>query len=181
MAIGAAGLAGLIVLLAIPTVARQHSISHEHHLLAQQQAQNLQLQTQIGQLADAQAKQQQLDALRTQISGLLGTDVSWSRMLQDIARTIPNDVWLTSFQGTVTAATPAAAAPPVTTSDVGKHDASTTTTTVPAVTTSELAGTVNFSAVGLDYPSVAAWHQDDLRAAVALRPLGAEHHRSEAR
>ncbi len=31
---------------------------------------------------------------------MLATDISWSRMLQEIARTIPNDTWLTAFQGT---------------------------------------------------------------------------------
>ncbi|HEX4490645.1 MAG TPA: type IV pilus assembly protein PilM [Acidimicrobiia bacterium] len=160
VAMTAAGLAGLVVLLAIPTIARQHSISHEHHLLAEQQAHNLELQTKIGQLADAQAKQSQLDALQAQITGLLSTDVSWSRMLQDIARTIPNDVWLTSFQGTVTPATAVTpSTPPATASSTttGSGRPVTTPTTAPAVTASDLSGTVNFSAVGTDYPAVAAW------------------------
>ncbi len=148
----AAAAAALIVLLAIPTMARQHSISHQHKVLAEQAQKNLSLQAQIGQLADAQAKQDQLDALRQQITGLLGSDVSWSRMLQDLARTIPNDVWLTSFQGTVTQTVPTAPATPTTVPGAPP------TTTVPLVTpAAELTGTVNFSAVGLDYPSVAAW------------------------
>jgi type IV pilus assembly protein PilM len=156
-AMSAAGVAALIILLAIPTIARQHSISHEHHLLAQQQARNLELQTKIGQLADAQAKQQQLDALRAQIAGLLSTDVSWSRMLQDIARTIPNDVWLTSFQGTATPAAQSSSPPATAQSTTTTGSGATTTTTVPAAPASELSGTVNFSAVGTDYPAVAAW------------------------
>jgi Tfp pilus assembly protein PilN len=148
----AAAAAALIVLLAIPTMARQHSISHQHKVLAEQAQKNLSLQAQIGQLADAQAKQDQLDALRQQITGLLGSDVSWSRMLQDLARTIPNDVWLTSFQGTVTQTVPTAPVTPTTVPGAAP------TTTVPLVTpAAELTGTVNFSAVGLDYPSVAAW------------------------
>jgi type IV pilus assembly protein PilM len=158
--IGAAAAAALIALLAIPTVARQHSISHQHHLLAVAQMRNEQLQLQIGDLQSAQAKQEQLDSLRTQVTGLLGADVSWSRMLQDIARTIPNDVWLTSFQGTVT---PPVAAAPVTPTTVPGAAPTTTaagstpTTAPPTVAPTGLAGTVTFSAVGLDYPSVAAW------------------------
>jgi type IV pilus assembly protein PilM len=155
----AAAAAALILLLAIPTVARQQSISHQRHRLSEQEQRNLSLQAQIGQLADAQAKQDQLDALRQQIAALVGSDVSWSRMLQDIARTIPNDVWLTSFQGTVTQAvpTPRAAAPAA--SELGSTTtAGVPTTAVPLVTPEGvLSGTVNFSAVGLDYPSVAAW------------------------
>jgi Tfp pilus assembly protein PilN len=149
----------LIALLAIPTVARQHSISHQHHVLAAAQLKNQSLQLQIGDLQSAQAKQEQLESLQAQITGLLTADVSWSRILQDIARTIPNDVWLTSFQGTVTP--PVVTAPTPTPTTVPGEEttttvAGTTPTTTPAVT-SALSGTVSFSAVGLDYPSVAAW------------------------
>ncbi|HEY5014676.1 MAG TPA: type IV pilus assembly protein PilM [Acidimicrobiia bacterium] len=157
LAASGAAAAALILLLAVPTIARQHSISHEHKVLAAQDQQNLNLQTQIGQLADAQAKQEQLDALRGQITGLVGTDVSWSRMLQDIARTIPNDVWLTAFQGSVTAPVILQQAPPTTVPGAPTTTASATPTTVAAPTAAELTGTVNFTAVGLDYPSVAAW------------------------
>jgi type IV pilus assembly protein PilM len=159
IAIGAAAAAALVVLLAIPTVARQHSISHQHHVLAAAQLKNQSLQLQIGDLQSAQAKQEQLESLQAQITGLLTADVSWSRILQDIARTIPNDVWLTSFQGTVTP--PVVSAPTPTPTTVPGEEttttvAGTTPTTTPAVT-SALSGTVSFSAVGLDYPSVAAW------------------------
>ena len=157
---GAAAAAALLLLLAVPTVARQQSISHQHKLLADQKQQNLSLQAQIGQLADAQAKQDRLEALQQQVTALVTADVSWSRMLQDIARTIPNDVWLTSFQGQVTPPLPAAAprtptlAPGETTTSAAE---TTTSTTAPSVAVAELTGTVSFSAVGLDYPSVAAW------------------------
>jgi Tfp pilus assembly protein PilN len=95
--------------------------------------------------------------LSAQISGMLATDVSWSRMLQDIARTIPNDVWLTSFAGTVTPVTEAPATPPATAESPTTAAGATTTTTVAPVVASTLGGTVNFSAVGTDYPAVAAW------------------------
>lgn len=157
LAASGAAAAALILLLAVPTIARQHSISHEHKVLAAQEQQNLNLQAQIGQLADAQAKQDQLDALRGQITGLVGADVSWSRMLQDIARTIPNDVWLTAFQGSVTPPVILQQAPPTTVPGAPTTTASATPTTVAPPTAAELTGTVNFTAVGLDYPSVAAW------------------------
>ncbi len=160
MAGAAVGAAALIVLLAIPTIARQHSISKEHEKLNAQLDTNRQLQQQIGQLTEAQAKQQQLDSLRGQITGLLATDVSWSRMLQDIARTIPSDVWLTSFQGSVTQPSASTAAPATTTTVAGSSGSSPTSPTTPTPATPAtptLAGTVNFSAVGLDYPSVADW------------------------
>jgi type IV pilus assembly protein PilM len=153
---GLAAAAALLLLLAVPTVMKQHSISNEHKKLAAQQQENRSLQAQIGQLADAQAKQDRLVALQQQITTLVATDVSWSRMLQDIARTIPNDVWLTSFQGSVTPAVPTAAPPVTTPTSPGQTTPS--TLAVPSTPdTSQLTGTVNFAAVGLDYPSVAAW------------------------
>jgi type IV pilus assembly protein PilM len=156
---GVAAAVALLLLLGVPTVARQHAISHQHDVLKGQQQRNLSLQAQIGQLADAQAKQDRLDALTQQIATLVASDVSWSRMLQDIARTIPNDVWLTSFQGSVTPLATRAAAPPPTLAP-GETTTSASGTTTPTTTpapVAELTGTVNFSAVGLDYPSVASW------------------------
>jgi type IV pilus assembly protein PilM len=155
----AAAAAALILLLAVPVLMRQSAISKEHKKLAAQEQENRSLQSQIGQLADAQAKQDRLVALQQQVTTLVATDVSWSRMLQDIARTIPNDVWLTSFQGSVTPVVPTAA-PSVPQTVPGETPTSTTPTTVAAPATpdtGQLTGTVNFAAVGLDYPSVAAW------------------------
>jgi type IV pilus assembly protein PilM len=153
---GAAAAVALLVLLGIPTVARQHNVSHQRKVAAEQKLRNNALQAQIGDLAAAQAKQDQLDLLTERISTLVATDVSWSRMLQDIARTIPNDVWLTSFQGQVT---PTVAAAPRKTASTTIPGVVTTPTfrSTPTPAVPELAGTVNFSAVGLDYPSVAAW------------------------
>ena len=184
IAASAAAAAALIVLLAIPTVARQHSISHQHHVLAEPQQRNQTLQLQIGDLQSAQAKQEQLDSLRLQITGLLGADVSWSRMLQDIARTIPNDVWLTSFQGTVT---PPVAAAPVTPTTVPGAETTTTaagttlTTTPPAVAASRADRHRELQRRRPRLPVGRGVDQDDLPASVALRPLGAERHRGEDR
>ena len=155
-------------------------------MLATAQQRNESLQLQIGDLQAAQAKQEQLDSLKAQITGLLSADVSWSRILQDIARTIPNDVWLTSFQGTVT---PPVATAPVTPSTVPGAETTTvagaTPTTTAPVVTSALAGTVNFSRGRPRLPVGLGVDQDDLRASVALRPLGSErdrgHHRHAAR
>ena len=51
-------------------------------------------------LSAASATQTQIDTLQGQVETVLATDISWARMLQEIARTIPNDTWLTAFQGT---------------------------------------------------------------------------------
>ena len=49
----------------------------------------------------SQQRQTQIETLAAQTQSLLATDVSWSSVLQALSRTIPSDVWLTSFQSTV--------------------------------------------------------------------------------
>lgn len=155
---GAIAAAALVGLLAVPTLNRRAQLDDERDALAVQRRENHQIQSQISALADAQAKQAQLEATRAQLATLLGSDVSWSRLLQEISRTIPNDVWLTTFQGSVTqqaaggAATTTTAAGATTTTATGTSGA-------PVTPGSTITGPISFSAVGLDYPSVAAWLQ----------------------
>lgn len=168
---GAVAAAALVALLAVPTLQRRSQLDDERAARDAQERKNQQIQQQISALADAQAKQAQLQATQAQVVSLLQTDVSWSRLLQEIARTIPNDVWLTNFQGSVTQ--PAARSGGAATTTTTAAGAGTTATTAAAGTSSTTAvpgaapgvaggtitGPVSFSAVGLDYPSVAAWLQ----------------------
>ena len=92
-------------------------------------------------------------------------------------------MWLTSFQGTVTQAIvlQQPTTPTVNPGDETTTTAEGTTPTTVAPTVGELTGTVNFSAVGLDYPSVAAWLKMISQLPVVRRPLGPEHHEGDAR
>ncbi|MCZ7526106.1 MAG: hypothetical protein M5U14_06820 [Acidimicrobiia bacterium] len=161
MLAAAVAVAALVALLGWLSVARLQSISDEEDRLEAQTRVNADLQVQIDQLADARRAQEELEATQRQVEAALATDVSWSRMLNEIARTIPNDTWLTAFQGSVTqAAVPGTPAPQPTPGPEGR----------PAVTTSSAAGaptapatiagptgTLSFTAKGLDFPSIAAW------------------------
>ncbi len=175
MIAAAAGLA-LIAGIGFLTVQRQNTVSVARDKLAAQKSANARVQTDIAGLADAQKNQQQLEAIQVSVESLLRTDVSWSRMLQEIARSEPNDVWLTAFQGTVTRPTAAAGGTsPAAGTAAGLSGAAataTTSTTRPgtpstgspaagaaAPTATGPTGTVTFTAVGLDYTSVAAWIQ----------------------
>jgi type IV pilus assembly protein PilM len=139
-ALAAAALAGL---LALPTMAVSHDIKNEKKAEAAATARNSDLQRRIGSLSEAAVKQQQLVSAKAEIAKLLDRDVSWSRMLQELARTIPTDVWLTGFDTSVSDATAAAAAA-----------AAATDTGAPV---NAFGGTAHFTATGLDYPSVAKW------------------------
>jgi len=165
-AAGAALVAGLVALSLI----RQSAISEKQDDLDAQEQRNAELQSQIDDLADAAQRDLEIEGLRLQIAGLLEPDVSWASLLQEIARTIPNDVWLTDFQGQVVAPSTedlpeGGPQPEETPGAEGTETTETTTTTAP--TTGETApsgglasvGSVDFTAVGLDYPAVAAWLQ----------------------
>jgi type IV pilus assembly protein PilM len=171
---GVAAAVGLLALLAVPTIARRHHASDLKSKAARIEAQNTQLESENARLNTASNAQQQVDTLKTGIGTVLQSDVSWARMLNEIARTMPNDVWLTTFQGQVAAAAATPSLPVVPPSDTSATSTTTGSTTplsgspvtttpgssgaaVGGTTTSGLDGTVTFGAVGLDFPSVADW------------------------
>ncbi len=147
-------------LLAYPTMQRQQQIDDEQEALAQRLEENQAVQAEIASLSDAQAKQTQLESITAQLTNLLASDVSWSRILQEMAKEIPNDVWLTSLQAGVTPLVATAPAAP-TTATTAPAGASTTVTTAPAApavaAAGAISGTVQISGTALDYPSVAQW------------------------
>ena len=157
---GAAG-AALVVLLAIPTLAKQNQVSSAKDDLKSQEQRNASLQSEINNLADAQVAQQRLETTKAQVDTVLATDVSWARMLNELSRTIPQDVWLTAFDGSVNPTAPGSAGPQVSptssTTEKEKSGDSTTTTTQAPVPNAGALGTVTFTANGTDYASVSAW------------------------
>jgi len=158
-----AGAAAAVVaaLLIGLSVLRSQQVDDKQNEVDEQVAQNAMLQAQVDDLTEVQQRESEVEGLRQQVVALLGTDVSWSSLLQEIARTIPNDVWLTEFQGQVTptdqAALPEGGPPP---DDTSGADADGTTDTSGTTVPGQAAiGTLNFQARGLDYPSVSAWLQ----------------------
>ncbi len=150
-----AGLAGL-------TYLKQQQVDDEKSKLADAVAKNTAIQTKIDALAAVGQRQTQIETLSTETQALLANDVSWSSLLQAISRTIPSDVWLTSFQGTVTQAAAAAPAPAPTPAPAagGSTDTTTPVPVTPApVAASGPSGTVNFSASARDFDAVAKWIQ----------------------
>ncbi len=141
--VGAVAAAAVITALAVPTLQRQNDASKANDAAKAQELQNVQTQVQISSLSRQAALQVRMTALQAEIQGVLGSDVSWAAMLNELARTMPNDVWLTSFQGTVTSGTTA-----TTSRSAGAAGASSAL---------GLQGSVNFGATGLDFTSVADW------------------------
>jgi len=166
----AACLVALIVLLGFLTVKKSNDVSNAKDDLKTVQQSNTQLQAEITRLGGVQADQRQVEAMKAQVTQLLQNDVSWGTLLQGIARVIPDDVWLTSFQGTqskTATAAPSSAAntaagisgSAATTTTSGSSGATTSTTAPGAVPAGGPTGTLTFSATGLDFTSVASWIQ----------------------
>jgi type IV pilus assembly protein PilM len=179
--VGAVG-ALLVLLLGGIWWLRKSAVDDERDKLAQAQAENAVLEKEKNSLSAAQQAETQIETLRGQVESQLTTDISWARMLQEIARTIPNDTWLTAFQGTSSSADTASsgghsvgsfADQTPSTSTPGSSDSTTTTSPTagatgttpttaagtPSTSGAAAAGTVSFTVVGLDFPSVSAWLQ----------------------
>lgn len=170
----AACLVALIVLLGFLTAKKSNDVSSAKDDLQTVQQSNTRLQSEITRLGGVQADQRQVEAMKAQVTQLLQGDVSWGTVLQGIARVIPNDVWLTGFQGTLNkaSASPSAAAntaagisgSAATTSTTGSttttaSGGTTSTTGAGAVPAGGPTGTITFSGMGLDFTSVASWIQ----------------------
>jgi type IV pilus assembly protein PilM len=166
--LAAAGVA-LLAVLTLLTAGKANDVTKAQSEVATVRQANDRLQAQVSSLGTVQTDQAQAEAIKTQVNQVLQSDVSWGGLLQGIARTIPNDVWLTSFQGglakTTASATPSAAAQTA----AGISGSGATTTTAGSGTTATTtaagaaggvpSGTITFSASGLDFTSVAAWLQ----------------------
>lgn len=121
----------LIGTLSLLTMQRSQEVTEAEDRLEDQQAQNQQLQAQIGELSEAEQLQAQAAEVRGLLAGITTTDVAWSRVLREVASVVPGDVWLVSFSAQAQA----------------------------AEATGSLGGSVTVSAQGTDFPAAAAWLQ----------------------
>jgi type IV pilus assembly protein PilM len=155
----------LIGALAVPTMSREHAISKAKSAVAAQNEQNAALQRQVGQLSNASQEQATLTQTTAQVQALLANDVSWSRVLTELSQAIPNDVWLTAFNGSLTttngasaaSSSPASTATPASGAKSTGATASAASTKTPTPATA--IGTVSFTGGGLNYASISAWLQ----------------------
>ena len=100
------GLLALLALLAVPVVARHRSASSLDREAAAVEQHNQATRVAIAGLSGQASNRSQYLALNAQVAAALSSDVSWSRMLNEIARSMPDDVWLTAFRGSVSGAGP---------------------------------------------------------------------------
>jgi len=136
MILAGAGVAGLALVLLLVWLARQNQVSSEKDKADQAEQQNATLQQQIAALQGVSALDTQLAQRKALVVSALSDDVALTRLLQEIATVMPNDVALTNFNGSKAAATGG---------------------TTPAATASSSIGSINVNAQGIDQTSAARW------------------------
>lgn len=122
---------------------QQMRFNEQQRLLAEEQTKVRQLETQVAALQEFAKLEESVVAKRTTLASAMVGDVAWSRLLLDLAMTIPGDSWITSFTGNAAqgaAPTGAPGVPPP-----------------PGPTVLAKLGTVQFSANTFDFPGVARW------------------------
>lgn len=134
--VSAAVLAAILVFYFLQTVRLS---SAEDELAAQQQT-NAALTAQIAELQPYADLQAQLAAKQDLVDSLYLNEVSWSSVLLDVSRVIPDASYLTNLTGQITAPTG---------TQVGEAPAEGVAT--------ELIGNVSFSGVALETETIASW------------------------
>jgi Tfp pilus assembly protein PilN len=140
---------GVIVLAALGAfyflqILRLNEVEDE---IAAQEAENAQLQAQIGELQEIDALQQEIEATRTVLNSLLVDRVQWSGVLRDVSLVIPGQAWLSGLNGQVGA--PGATGTTTTTT--------TTTTPGQVVQPGALVGQISFDGFAFTHRDVALW------------------------
>ena len=101
-AIVAGAVGGFAVLLLAIWLAQNGTVDDERRKAEEAEAEAARLRQQTAALQDATALQTQLDERRATVAAALQGDIAWTRLIQQVATVIPNDVWLTSFNGSST-------------------------------------------------------------------------------
>jgi len=118
-----------LALLAVVTYWQNGKVQVAKDDLARQEQTNQETQQKIGALASAQDLRTQYEDGVSRVESVLASDVPWAKLFNDLARVIPDRVWLTSFTGSVAA-------------DESDPD---------------VVGQVQVGATAFDYPDASAW------------------------
>lgn len=89
-----------LIVLGIITFVWQGRVGNAERRVEDETAINQQLQSDVEALADARDLVARYDANVAIIDAALSAEVSWGRVLNDLARMLPDRVWLTTFSGT---------------------------------------------------------------------------------
>ena len=89
-----------LIMLGIISFVWQGRVGNAERRVEDETAINQQLERDVAALADARDLVARYDANVAIIDAALSSEVSWGRVLNDLARMLPDRVWLTTFAGT---------------------------------------------------------------------------------
>jgi type IV pilus assembly protein PilM len=92
-------LAGFGVLLMALTLLRSGTVDDAKSAAAQEEARTTTLQQDVASLQGVSDLADHVAARRTTAESTLEGDIAWTRVVQEIAGAMPNDMWMTSFTG----------------------------------------------------------------------------------
>jgi hypothetical protein len=98
-------LAGFGVLLMALTLLRNGTVDDAKSAAAKEEARTTTLHQEVASLQDVSDLADHVASRRTTAAGTLEGDIAWTRVVQEIAGAMPNDMWITSFTGTKDATT----------------------------------------------------------------------------
>lgn len=95
-----AGVAAFAVLLLGVYGLRSGQVSSARKDATRTEERGVQLRAQIASLQDVEALEADIATRHQTVITVLTGDIAWSRVIQEVAAVLPNDVWLTGFTGT---------------------------------------------------------------------------------
>jgi type IV pilus assembly protein PilM len=139
----------LVVALGGLSMRSVRAVSHERTQLAAQKKVNAKVEAEMAHLDSLRRLNTDLDAGRRRVQAALAGDVSWTRFLGDLVRSMPSGVWLQSLSAQTT---PAGKAPAPSPAAAGSAPA----VAAPGPAAAGV-GSLQVTAMALDYPAVADW------------------------
>jgi Tfp pilus assembly protein PilN len=148
LAMVAAGV-GAVAIVAALGVSAHSGVSHASADLAQANAQQASLQSQLSGLQSVRDVYNQVAAKKAMLSQAMGSEIRWSYYLTDLSLKVPDHVWLTSVTATEAGTPGGTTSAPTTTAAAGSAGAS---ALLPAGV-----GTVTFAGTAFSHDDVATW------------------------
>jgi type IV pilus assembly protein PilM len=96
----AAGVVAFMALLMALWAAKASQVEDERERAREAERRTAQLQQERARLGDASTIEADLAQRQAQVQAVLADDVAWTRLFNEVATVIPNDVWMTSFNAT---------------------------------------------------------------------------------
>ena len=95
----AAAVAALFLVLMLVWAARSAQVANERERAEEAERRAAQLRQERAQLGDTTTIETEVTQRQAQVTAVLADDIAWTRLFSEVATVIPNDVWLTSFNG----------------------------------------------------------------------------------